>query len=86
MTNQSSHQSFPILTNLNWLEWKISIEGYMKQHNLYSFISQRVVPPANTKESKAFETCKMKASGVLQQYMGMVNYQKFETITTKKNP
>jgi hypothetical protein len=28
----------------------------------------------------------MKASGVLQQYMGMVNYQKFATESTKDDP
>jgi hypothetical protein len=28
----------------------------------------------------------MKASGVLQQYMGITNYQKFRTTTTKDDP
>ncbi|KAA1085930.1 hypothetical protein PGT21_050059 [Puccinia graminis f. sp. tritici] len=62
------------------------IEGYTKQHDLYSFISSDETAPTDPAELKSFKTRKMKASGVLQQYMGITNYQKFKTKDTKDNP
>ncbi|KNZ62851.1 hypothetical protein VP01_1215g2 [Puccinia sorghi] len=86
MTDRLSNPNIPVLTNYNWVLWKISIEGYLKQHDLYSFISTREAPPADPVEAKAFNTKKTKASGVLQQLMGVTNYQKFATDTTKDDP
>ncbi|PLW19228.1 hypothetical protein PCASD_16610 [Puccinia coronata f. sp. avenae] len=65
MTDRVSHPNLPTLTNLNWVLWKISIEGYMKQHDLYLFISSDDPIPANNAEAKIFKTKKMKASGVV---------------------
>jgi hypothetical protein len=66
--------------------WQISIEGYMKQHNLYSFILTKEPGPINAAEAKSFKTQKMTALGVLQKYIGMVIYQKFATSATKDDP
>ncbi|KNZ45132.1 hypothetical protein VP01_845g5 [Puccinia sorghi] len=86
MTDRLSTPSIPTLTNYNWVMWRISIEGYMKQHDLYSFISSHEPPPTDAAELKSYKTRRMKASGVLQQYMGMTNYQKFENDKTKDDP
>jgi hypothetical protein len=66
--------------------WRISIEGFMKQLNLYSFISMTEAVPTDATKAKTFKTKQMKASGILQQYMGMTNYQKFESESTKDDP
>ena len=86
MTNQVSHPNLPTLTNLYWVLWKILLEGYMKQHNLYLFISSNNPIPADNAEGKIFKTKKMKASGILQKYMGLVNYQNFATDKNKDDP
>jgi hypothetical protein len=86
MTKQSLIPNIPTLTNLNWVMWQISIKGYMKQHDLYSFISMTKAVPIDATEAKTFKTKRMKASGILQKYMGMTNYQKFESNLTKDNP
>jgi hypothetical protein len=86
MTDRLSHPNLPTLTNLNWLMWKIAIKVYMKQHDLYCFISTTEPVPIDPTKAKTFKTRKMKASGVLRQHMGMVNYQKFVTKTTKDKP
>ena len=86
MTNCTLHPTLPTLTNLNWVMWQISIEGCMKQNNLYFFILTEEPVPTDAAEAKLFKTQKMKASRVLQQYMGMVNYQKFAAEATKNNP
>ncbi|KNZ54436.1 hypothetical protein VP01_2948g1 [Puccinia sorghi] len=69
MTEQLSTPNIPTLTNYNWVMWRILIEGYMKQHDLYSFISSKEVIPVEAAELKSFKTRRMKASGILQQYM-----------------
>ncbi|KNZ60327.1 hypothetical protein VP01_156g5 [Puccinia sorghi] len=81
-----SNPNIPTLTNYNWVLWKISIEGYLKQHDLYSFISSREEVPSEAAEAKTFKSRKTKASGVLQQLMGITNYQKFATDATKDDP
>jgi hypothetical protein len=86
MADRVSIPNLPTLTNLNWVLWKISIEGYMKQHDLYSFISSDDPIPNDPTEAKTFRTNKMKASGVLQQFMGLVNYQKFANDKNKDDP
>ena len=86
MTNWVSIPNLPTLTNLNWVLWKISIEGYMKQRDLYSFISSNDPIPNDPTEAKTFRTNKMKASGVLQQFMGLGNYQKFVNDKNKDDP
>jgi hypothetical protein len=59
MTEQSSMPNIPTLTNLNWLMWRISIKGYMKQHDLYSFISTTEVVPTDATKAKLFKTKQM---------------------------
>ncbi|KNZ46050.1 uncharacterized protein VP01_7604g2 [Puccinia sorghi] len=86
MTNQLSNPNIPILSSYNWVLWKIVIEGYLKQHDLYSFINSSEATPADPAEAKLFKSRKTKTSGVLQQYMVIVNYQKFATEQTKDEP
>jgi hypothetical protein len=86
MTDKTSNPAIPTLTNLNWDLWSMLIEGYMKQHDLYSFISSKEDEPTDAAKLKSFKTRKMKASGVLQQFMGITNYQKFSTKDTKDDP
>ncbi|PLW46051.1 hypothetical protein PCASD_03462 [Puccinia coronata f. sp. avenae] len=85
MTEQSLMPNIPTLTNLNWVMWRISIEGYMKQHDLYSFILTTEVVPTDATKAKLFKTKQMKALGILQQYMRMTNYQRFKSKLTKDN-
>ncbi|PLW32201.1 hypothetical protein PCANC_18915 [Puccinia coronata f. sp. avenae] len=42
--------------------------------------------PTPPKPDRSFESRKTKASGILQQYMGMTNYQKFESDETRDEP
>jgi hypothetical protein len=86
MTDQVSHPNLPTLTNLNWVLWKILIEGYMKQHNIYSFISRHNPIPADNAKAKIFKTKKMKALDVLHQCMVLVNHQKFASDENKDYP
>jgi hypothetical protein len=86
MTKHTPHPNIPILTNLNWVLWRILIQGYLKQHDLYSFITSTVPVPGNAAKAKTFESRKTKASGILQQYMGMTNYQKFKSDKTRDEP
>ncbi|KAA1110912.1 hypothetical protein PGT21_050257 [Puccinia graminis f. sp. tritici] len=86
MNDKTTNPAIPVLSNLNWDLWSMMIEGYMKQHDLYPFISSTQAEPTDVTELKSFNTRKMKASGVLQQYMGITNYQKFKTETTKDDP
>ncbi|KAA1098650.1 hypothetical protein PGTUg99_050107 [Puccinia graminis f. sp. tritici] len=86
MNDKSSNPSIPTLSNVNWDMWSMLVEGYMKQHDLYSFISETEADPTDAAELKSFKSKKLKASGVLQQYMGITNYQKFRTKDTKDDP
>jgi hypothetical protein len=51
-----SHPNLPTLINLNWVMWKIAIEGYMKQHDLYSFILTTEPVLADATKAKNFKT------------------------------
>jgi hypothetical protein len=86
MNNWPLNPNIPELTNLNWVMWRISIQGYMKQHDLYSFISSNKATPTDPSAAKSFKSQRIKGSGVLQQYMGMTNYQKSESNTTQDDP
>jgi hypothetical protein len=63
MTNCTPHPNIPTLTNLNWVQWRILIQGYMKQHGLYTFITLTVPIPTNATEAKSFESRKTKVLG-----------------------
>jgi hypothetical protein len=86
MNDKPSSASIPTLTNYNFVEWSIQVEGYLKECDCYSFISENEAPPDNPTDLKNFKTKKTRTSGVLQRTMGTSNYSKFKTSTTENDP
>jgi hypothetical protein len=86
MNDKPSTANIPTLTSYNFVDWSIQVEGYLKESDLYSFISEDEPPPVTPSKLKMYKSQKTKTSGVLQQTMGTSNYSKFKTNATKNDP
>jgi hypothetical protein len=86
MNDKPSTANIPTLSSYNFVDWSIQVEGYLKECNLYLFISEDEPPPVTPSEFKTFKSHKTKTSGVLQRTMGTANYSKFKTDTAKNDP
>jgi hypothetical protein len=45
MNDKPANANIPMLTSYNFVDWSIQVEGYLKECNLYSFISKNEPPP-----------------------------------------